>query len=93
MTFIPRPLINRAGRMSSTNAPLLPSQIVNVLQFGASTSNADNQPAFAEALATGRPVFIPAGEYKIANPIVLPAGTTGSIGTIETAATVSEPGP
>jgi len=37
---------------------------------------ADDHAAITAALATGRPVFLPAGTYLVTEPLVLPAGAT-----------------
>ena len=51
-------------------------EIVSVLDFGADSTGATSSDiAFTDAIATGKPVYVPYGTYKITSAITLPAST------------------
>ena len=66
------------------------ADVVNVLNFGAdNTGGVDSTPAFNDAIATGKPVFVPFGTYKtdgvVTNPrrIVSSGATFTGTNTID----------
>lgn len=71
--------------VAPSNPPVVPASAlpINVVSLGASPTLTDNHAAFAAALAlhnsTGRPIYIPAGTYKIASALAetLPSATDG----------------
>jgi hypothetical protein len=56
---------------------MIQGEVANILDYGAdSTGASSSQAAFVSALATGKAVYIPKGNYKVDGNIIIPEYTT-----------------